>query len=336
MATCLRMRTPPAVRWALAATLCLTTLGCGSSSDTAKTPAYASGFVTVASGVRLAYLDFRGSGEPLVLLAGAGDTAHVFETFAPHLDKFHCIALTRRGFGESSQPAGGYDPTTLAGDLHAALDALGIARASFVVHSIAGVEMTRFAVTYPDQVDRIVYLDAAYDWASQVENPPPGTPPVPPNPGAGDLASPEAFAAYLARIQGVPSFPVSEVKATNVFGSNGHYARPVTPPSITTAFANAAATESPDYGSLGKPVLAIFTVPDTATDMFPWLTPASDQWDVAQAYFPGARALLAAQRAAFKAARPDATVTELPHVPHFLFLAEPDATADAVLSFLAQ
>jgi hypothetical protein len=39
----------------------------------------------VQEGVRLEVLDWGGSGRPLVLLAGGGDTAHVFDDFAPKL-----------------------------------------------------------------------------------------------------------------------------------------------------------------------------------------------------------------------------------------------------------
>jgi hypothetical protein len=42
-------------------------------------------FVTVQKGVSLEVLDWGGSGRPLVLLAGGGDTAHVFDDFAPKL-----------------------------------------------------------------------------------------------------------------------------------------------------------------------------------------------------------------------------------------------------------
>src|SRR6266478_6781622 len=47
-------------------------------------------FVTVDKEVRLEVLDWGGSGRPLVLLAGGGDTAHVFDDFAPKLTpSFH-------------------------------------------------------------------------------------------------------------------------------------------------------------------------------------------------------------------------------------------------------
>ena len=40
-------------------------------------------FVTVEDGVRREVLDGGGSERPVVLLAGSGNTAHVFDDFAP-------------------------------------------------------------------------------------------------------------------------------------------------------------------------------------------------------------------------------------------------------------
>jgi len=43
-----------------------------------------------------------GSGNPVVLLAGGGNTAHVFDEFAPKLaSDHHVYGITRRGFGTS-------------------------------------------------------------------------------------------------------------------------------------------------------------------------------------------------------------------------------------------
>ena len=118
--------------------------------------------------------------------------------------------------------------------------------------------------------------------------------------------------------------------------SDGRYVRSVTPQSIALAFATGAAASSPTYSHLSVPVLAIYTVPDTATDMFPCLTPQSDQWDTANAYLPGAQALPATQRAAFASAAPQATVLEVHGVSHFRFLADPDGVESAVRGFLTQ
>ena len=65
-------------------------------------------FVTVQDGVCLEVLDWGGSGRPLVLLAGGGDTAHVFDDFASKLTpSFHVYGITRRGFFGSGRCSGG-------------------------------------------------------------------------------------------------------------------------------------------------------------------------------------------------------------------------------------
>jgi pimeloyl-ACP methyl ester carboxylesterase len=49
------------------------------------------------------------------------------------------------------------------------LDTLQIKRVNLAGYSIAGNEETRFAALYPDRVAKLVYLDAAYDHASDQE-----------------------------------------------------------------------------------------------------------------------------------------------------------------------
>ena len=43
------------------------------------------------------------------------------------------------------------------------MDAMKITRAHLVGHSLAGDEMTQFAILYPQRLSKMVYLDAAYD-----------------------------------------------------------------------------------------------------------------------------------------------------------------------------
>ncbi len=118
-----------------------------------------SGFVAV-NGVRLHYIDWGGSGEPILLLAGFRDNAHVFDDFAPRFtDRFRFPGLTRRGFGESEKPAGGYETDTRVEDVRQFLDAKGIGKASLIGHSMAGEEMTVFAARYPERTEKLVYLD---------------------------------------------------------------------------------------------------------------------------------------------------------------------------------
>jgi non-heme chloroperoxidase len=121
------------------------------------------GYVSNA-GVRLHFLDFGGQGEPLVLLTGLGSSAHIFDDLAPDLtDRFRVIAMTRRGHAESDHVASGYTLDRLVGDLRAVLDSLGLGRVHLAGHSIAGGELTRFALLYPDRVLSLIYLDALLD-----------------------------------------------------------------------------------------------------------------------------------------------------------------------------
>src|SRR4051812_25106769 len=62
--------------------------------------------VAVEESVDLEVLDWGGSGQELVLLAGLGGTAHDFTDFAKKLvAKYHVYGITRRGYGTSSAPA---------------------------------------------------------------------------------------------------------------------------------------------------------------------------------------------------------------------------------------
>jgi pimeloyl-ACP methyl ester carboxylesterase len=120
-------------------------------------------FVTVDDNVKLEVLDWGGSGRPLVLLAGLGNTAHVFDEFAPKLtSEYHVYGITRRGYGASSVPASGYSADRLGDDVLAVLDALKLNRPVLVGHSIAGEELSSVGTRHPERVAGLVYLDAAY------------------------------------------------------------------------------------------------------------------------------------------------------------------------------
>ena len=123
-------------------------------------------FVEVQPDVKLEVLDWGGSGRNLVLLAGGGSTAHVFESLAPKLaSHYHVIGITRRGFGQSSVPQSGYDPKRLGDDVIAVLDALHIADPVLVGHSIAGEELSAVSTYDPGRAAGLVYLDAGAPFA---------------------------------------------------------------------------------------------------------------------------------------------------------------------------
>jgi non-heme chloroperoxidase len=123
-------------------------------------------FVEVQSDVKLEVLDWGGTGRNLVLLAGLGSTAHVFDSLGPKLAAHHhVVGITRRGFGQSSAPQTGYDPRRLGDDVVAVLDALHITDPVLVGHSIAGEELSAISTYHPGRAAALVYLDAGGTFA---------------------------------------------------------------------------------------------------------------------------------------------------------------------------
>jgi len=153
--------------WLLVVLMCLHDSD-AQSDWTDKSP-HKSGFIT-ANHVKLHYLDWGGKGETLLFLHGLGDTAHIFDVLAPKFtNEFRVLGLTRRGHGESEIPEGGYDTATRVEDIRQFLDALKIQRAIVAGHSAAGNELSLLAITYPECVVKLVYLDAAFDVDGQLE-----------------------------------------------------------------------------------------------------------------------------------------------------------------------
>jgi len=126
-------------------------------------------FVTVEKDVRLEVLDWGGAGRAIVLLSGLGDTAHVFDDFAPKLtSRYHVYGVTRRGFGASSGPVPGnenYSADRLGDDVLAVLDALKLDRPVLVGHSIAGEELSSVGTRHPERVAGLIYLEAGNGYA---------------------------------------------------------------------------------------------------------------------------------------------------------------------------
>ena len=223
-------------------------------------------FVRVEEGIRLEVLDWGGSGRPVVLLAGSGNTAHVFDDFAPKLvDAYHVYGITRRGYGESSHPAAGYDDQRLADDVFAVIESLTINSPVLVGHSMAGGEMTTLGNQHSDRLSGLVYLDALGDPRDFPAASPAymelfrKLPAAMREPPAVDNTSFRAYRENQKRHnQGV--FPESELRqlfVENADGSIGRYK------ASTGTIHNAigAGQKKRDYSHIRVPVLAFLEIP---------------------------------------------------------------------------
>lgn len=109
-----------------------------------------------------------GSGPAVVLIHGFGDTGDMWTPLAVALAKDHKVIVPDlRGMGLSSQPEGGYDKKTQAGDIRAVLDQLGVDKADIVGHDIGTMVAYAYAARYPEKTTKLVVMDA----------PVPGVPP---------------------------------------------------------------------------------------------------------------------------------------------------------------
>jgi pimeloyl-ACP methyl ester carboxylesterase len=127
-------------------------------------------FVPVAKRVKLEVLDWGGTGRPLILLAGLGDSSHVLDGFAHKLAAtYHVYGITRRAADDSSAPApteANYNADRLGDDVIAVIDSLHLTQRPVLVgHSIAGEELSSVGSRHPEKVAGLIYLDAGYEYA---------------------------------------------------------------------------------------------------------------------------------------------------------------------------
>ena len=112
------------------------------------------------NGVRLHYL-VAGQGDLVVLLHGYAQTSHMWLPLMAELARTHTvIAPDLRGAGQTSIPADGYTKAAMAQDIHALVRSLGHQRLGIVGHDIGLMVAYAYAAQYPNEVDRIVLMDA--------------------------------------------------------------------------------------------------------------------------------------------------------------------------------
>jgi non-heme chloroperoxidase len=219
--------------------------------------------IAVEPDVRLEVLDWGGSGRLVVLLAGSGNTAHVFDDFAPRLTArcCHVYGITRRGYGRSSHPKSGYDDQRLADDVLSVIDTLDLKLPVVIGHSMAGSELTTLGDRYSNRLGGLVYLDALADPGAKTTNDPAfmalydRLPAAMKSGSRPDVASVEAYRAKQLRDDHF-AFPESELRQLFAIDAGG---RILGYRASTAAIHDAiGAGERPrDYSAIRVPILAI-------------------------------------------------------------------------------
>jgi pimeloyl-ACP methyl ester carboxylesterase len=324
--------------WLGALFIALTCLLCAQQSGSWEDPSpHSLQLVAVDQNVRLEVLDWGGTGRPVVLLAGGGNTAHIYDEFAPKLTgSYHVYGITRRGFGASGFSATDDPADRLGDDVVAVTDALRLNRPVLVGHSLAGVELSSVANRHPDRVAGLVYLDAAYSYAfdngkgADVMDMQKLRPPQPPEPDSADLASFSALTKYNERVNGV-RFPEAELRQQRKSTPAGGVGKQQDFPG--GALFMPLLTGARKYVDIPVPALIIFANPHA---LGTWVNDSTDPTvrAAARSYSFALAALTERQANAVENALPAAHVVTLRGAHHHVFLSNEADVIREIRNFL--
>ena len=300
---------------------------------------HATRFVMVEKDVRLEVLDWGGSGKPLVLLAGGGDTAHVFDDFAPKLTaSFHVYGITRRGFGQSGFSSEGWGADRLGDDVVAVLDSLKLNRPVLVGHSIGGEELSSVATRYPNRVAGLVYLEAGYPYAfdngkgpsmKEFEDARKLTPQAP-EPSDSDPAVASFAALQQTTLHALGfTYPEGELRQQYVTTPGGRVGKQRDFPGGAMMLEGVK-----KYTDIPVPALVIFANPHVQPK---WISESTDPKvrEAGEAFSVTLLALTTRQAKAFEDGVPTAHVVRLPGADHYVYLSNEADVLREMKSFLS-
>ena len=111
--------------------------------------------------------------EPLLLLHGWPQHWYVWRKVLPSLSaRRRCVMPDLRGLGWSDAPPAGYEKETLADDVLALLDELGVGRVDLIAHDWGGWVGFLIALRAPERLHRYLALNILPPWAPWPERRP--------------------------------------------------------------------------------------------------------------------------------------------------------------------
>jgi len=303
---------------------------------TANAPLYTTQLVAVEPDVRLEVVDWGGTGPALILLAGLGNDAHIFDTFAHNFTAHnHVYGITRRGFGASSKPSPtieNYNADRLGDDVLSVMATLHLDNPVLAGHSIAGEELSSIGSRYPDKVSGLIYLDASNGFAYYDKSHGDTTldiidlkKRIEVLQVSGPGSSPHFFQNMLASVVQVENDLRQALKLDEALPSSP---QPTSTQAPLPAIPMAIAFGEQKYTHISAPILAIVAVPHDLGNVF------KDN--------PGARAAVLAddlartseQANAFETGVPSAHVVRLHNAGHYIFVSNEAEVVRIMSEFL--
>ena len=149
----------------------------------------------IIGSMRFHYLDWGGTGTPILFLHGGGLTAHTWDCVAVMLrDRFRCVALDQRGHGDSEwSPVTDYRIAAHVGDIEGFIDALRLERPILVGQSMGGLNSIAYAIRHSDAMRAMVIVDVAPEISSS------GAERIRDFAATPELDSPDAFLARATK-----------------------------------------------------------------------------------------------------------------------------------------
>lgn len=115
----------------------------------------------IANGIRLHYVDWGGSGFPILFLHGGGQTCRTWDmTIVQIRKRYRCFALDQRNHGDSEKvPDFSISPGAGREDVRGVVEALGLKQFVLVGMSMGGLNTIAYAAKYPKELRAIAIVD---------------------------------------------------------------------------------------------------------------------------------------------------------------------------------
>jgi pimeloyl-ACP methyl ester carboxylesterase len=288
-----------------------------------RLPGFTNHYATV-NGVRLHYVA-GGSGQPLICLPGWPQTWYSFHPVAPALAQhYRVIIVDIRGMGSSDKPATGYDKKTMAQDIYALMQHLGLAQVSLLGHDIGGMVAASFALNYPAATTKLILADGAHPSAGMRYMS------LLPAPGAFEakMDAHQPYVWWMAFNQ-VPGLPEKLLAGRFQHLLDYLFAYVMLDDSKMSTFDRAV-------------YAAAYNEPESIRAANGWYQALGQDMEDAQAYAPLTLPVLGIgsyfsyenMRQSLPTMAPGAQVIGLPDSGHYMFEEKPDQVLAAVLDFL--